>query len=122
MMNILAAGERLGFGSRLRQVLARRAATSLGGVLALAFLPKCPLCIAAYLTAFGMSASIAAILAPYLRPSAALLVVAALLGCTFGLWRARQCRPAPDALGGAPRRRAPNRAHSALTGRGRPTC
>jgi hypothetical protein len=84
------APERSGPRSRLLHASARRAATSLGGLIALALLPKCPLCIAAYLTAFGLSASIAALLAPLLRPAAALVLVAALLACLFVLWRHRR--------------------------------
>ena len=74
----------------MRRASARRAATSLGGLIALALLPKCPLCAAAYLTALGLSASIAAVLAPFLRLAAMLLVVAALLACLFALWRTRE--------------------------------
>lgn len=72
----------------------------------LTLLPKCPLCIAAYLTAFGLSASIAALLAPLLRPAAALVLVAALLACLFVLWRHRRaattCETATTAPSGRP--------------------
>jgi hypothetical protein len=100
MMNTLDAPEWSGPRSRLLRASARRAATSLGGLIALALLPKCPLCIAAYLAAFGLSASIAGLLAPLLRPAAALVLVAALLACLFVLWRLRRaattCEAAHD--------------------------
>ncbi len=41
---------------------------SMGLFLVAAALPKCPLCIVAYLTAFGVSATVATFLAPWLLP------------------------------------------------------
>lgn len=42
---------------------------SVGLVLVAAALPKCPLCIALYLTAFGVSATAATLVAPWLPPT-----------------------------------------------------
>jgi hypothetical protein len=106
MMNTLVAPERLARRSRLLRASARRAATSLAGLIVLALLPKCPFCVAAYLTALGLSASIAALLAPLLRPAAALVLVAALLACLFAVWRQRRaattCEAATTAASGRP--------------------
>lgn len=56
------------------QNLSARGRSGLLGTLGVAFaavaIPKCPLCIAAYLTAFGMSAGIASRLASWLLPVA----------------------------------------------------
>jgi|SRR3954462_15153436 hypothetical protein len=46
--------------------------------------PKCPICVAAYLASFGVSASIALCLAPLLRPALAAFAVAGVLGL---IWR-----------------------------------
>jgi hypothetical protein len=46
--------------------------------VALAFLPKCPLCLAAYLTVLGLGTGVAAPLARLLHPLTALVAVAVL--------------------------------------------
>jgi len=103
-----------------RRAGARRAATSIGGLIALAVLPKCPLCVAAYLTALGLSASIAALLAPFLRLGALLVVVLALLAGLFALWRTRERQAAPACCPGSthPARREPTFCASSRAGSG----
>ena len=67
---------------------ARTARWMLGPGLVLALAPKCPLCLAAYLSAAGVSAGAAAAVAPWLRPVAiALLVVLTI--ATAVAWRQR---------------------------------
>lgn len=45
-----------------------RVVGSMGLFLVAAALPKCPLCIVVYLSAFGVSATVATLLAPWLLP------------------------------------------------------
>jgi hypothetical protein len=52
----------------------RRVASPIGAALGLVFLPKCPLCIAAYLVSFGIGAGAAHAAAPFIRPAAWLLM------------------------------------------------
>lgn len=59
----------------LRRRVARNAIASLGPGVLLALAPKCPLCVAAYLTASGLGAGAAAGAAPWLRPAAVGLLV-----------------------------------------------
>lgn len=55
------------------------AASQLAILLTAALVPKCPLCIVAYLTAFGVSAAVANTLAPWLLPAVwGLLVIVTL--------------------------------------------
>lgn len=49
--------------------------------------PKCPLCLVAYLSAFGVTVGVAGFFLSVLPP---LAVVSALLGLGFALWRARE--------------------------------
>ena len=72
---------------------AQRAASSVAVGLGLALVPKCPLCVALYLTSLGLSASTAAVAAPVLSPLVILLCVAALGGLLLG-W-GRRARRAP---------------------------
>lgn len=58
---------------------ARRVGTSLLAALVVALVPKCPLCIAAYLTGLGLSVSAAVLVAPLLFPAAVVLSVAVLV-------------------------------------------
>jgi hypothetical protein len=72
---------------RSRGRVARRAGLSiLPGVL-LVLAPKCPLCIAAYLAAFGLSTGAASAVAPWLRPGAALLFGIAIAVTVYELAR-----------------------------------
>ena len=59
-------------GARPR--VARTARWMLGPGLLLALAPKCPLCLAAYLSVFGVGAGTAAAVAPWLRPIAITLL------------------------------------------------
>jgi hypothetical protein len=47
---------------------------SLGTLLLVALMPKCPLCVAAALTAIGLGTSLAGGVAPFVRPLAIALV------------------------------------------------
>lgn len=62
-------------GHRLRRTSG--AASSLAGLLSLVLLPKCPLCIAAYLAGLGLGTGAAAFAAPLVRPLAIVLALAA---------------------------------------------
>ncbi len=66
------------------------AASSLSAVLILAFLPKCPVCVAVWLGAVGLGASSAALAAPLLRPAAYALGAASALLLGWSAWRARK--------------------------------
>ena len=67
--------------------------------IALAALPKCPLCIVAYLSAIGIGASVATPLASAMIPIARVAAVVALLAIAFwiahGVRRARHAALAP---------------------------
>jgi len=77
---------------------ARRRRAGLGWAvapwIALAALPKCPLCIAAYLSAIGIGAGVAAPLAsvvlPAARGAAVVAVVASALWVAHAIWRTRR--------------------------------
>ena len=58
---------------------ARRVGSSLLAALVVALMPKCPLCIAAYLTGLGLSVGAAALVAPLLFPAAVVLSVVLLV-------------------------------------------
>jgi hypothetical protein len=61
-----------------------------GATLAVALLPKCPLCVAACLTAFGVGAGAAGAAAPFVRPAALIFALLALSAFAVGAWRARK--------------------------------
>ncbi|XXX73256.1 hypothetical protein WMF30_36965 [Sorangium sp. So ce134] len=87
MMSIRRAPELLG-----------RAASASGAALVallLLVLPKCPLCVAAYLVAFGVSAGAALAVAPYVRPLTFVLAALASFAVAVGVSRLRQRRAAP---------------------------
>lgn len=69
-----------------------RLAWSLAPAIALAVLPKCPLCVVAYLSAIGIGAGIAAPLAGVLVPVARVAAVAALVA--IAVWAARRAHRA----------------------------
>jgi len=72
-----------------RRSHAGRAASSVCAGLGLVLLPKCPLCVAAYLIGLGVSAGAAHGAAPFIRPIAWLLALAASSALAAGLWRSR---------------------------------
>ncbi len=72
-----------------------RALSSLGAALGVALLPKCPLCIAAWLAGFGLSASAAHAAGPFVRPAAYALASLTLLALMLGFWQSRTQRPTP---------------------------
>lgn len=74
--------------ARSRRALVPSLAASLGLVL----LPKCPLCIAAYLMSLGVGTQAASAAAPLLRPLAGLVIAAAVIALIVSL---RRRRPAP---------------------------
>lgn len=67
-----------------------RASTSVASWLLVALLPKCPLCVAAALSAVGVSASLGALLAPLLRPVAWALAAACAVWLVRAEWRRRR--------------------------------
>lgn len=76
-----------------RREAARRAAgasASLGAIALAALIPKCPLCVAAALSALGLGAAISASLAPVVRPLGLALAVVALVLAARGEWRRRR--------------------------------
>ncbi|HVY28732.1 MAG TPA: hypothetical protein VHB79_19385 [Polyangiaceae bacterium] len=73
----------------LRPLPWRRATSSIFAMLGLLLMPKCPLCVAAYLVSLGVGVEAAHSAAPFVRPLAWLLVLAALAALGLGLWRAR---------------------------------
>jgi hypothetical protein len=72
-----------------------RAGRAIAAALGLVLLPKCPLCIAAYLVSFGVGTSAAALAAPLVRPLAVLLAATAFLALLAGVWRGTTKRPPP---------------------------
>jgi hypothetical protein len=83
---------------RLRAPVSRRsfahATRAVTAMLGLVLLPKCPLCIAAYLASFGLGAGAAAFAAPLVRPLGWLLATTACAALVHGWWRhARARRP-----------------------------
>jgi hypothetical protein len=87
-----------------------RLAWALAPWIALAALPKCPLCIVAYLSAIGIGAGVAAPLASAALPAARVAAVVALLAIAFwiahGVRRARHAALAPSPPTVAPRSQA----------------
>ncbi len=76
--------------------LVGRAASTFGAALLAVLLPKCPLCIAAYLSAAGLSAVAAQSAAPFVRPIAFTLLAGTLVALAFGVWRRRARRALPS--------------------------
>ncbi|MES1184283.1 MAG: hypothetical protein ABUL60_10735 [Myxococcales bacterium] len=72
-----------------------RAGRAIAAALGLVLLPKCPLCIAAYLVSFGVGTGAAALAAPLIRPLAMLLAGTALLALLASAWRAKAKRAQP---------------------------
>ena len=68
--------------------------STVGAVLAALLLPKCPLCIAAFLGAVGFGATGASLVAPWLRP--ACVVLAVIGAMTFVASRRRTFRRIGD--------------------------
>jgi hypothetical protein len=76
------------------------ATSSLGTIVLAALVPKCPLCVAAALSAFGVGASAASAVAPAMRPVAlALVAVATIMLAFFSLTRMRGHTPVAEAAG-----------------------
>jgi hypothetical protein len=80
-----------------RSAWVARRISLLGSTLIVALLPKCPLCIAAYLAAFGLSASAAGAAALLVRPAAWSLAAMAVGAFVFAGWRARKMTSQPVA-------------------------
>jgi len=62
-----------------RSGLRARAGWALIAALALAVVPKCPLCLAAYLSVLGLGTGVAAALAVALRPAALVVSLAVVI-------------------------------------------
>jgi hypothetical protein len=71
--------------------LRRPLLSSLGAALGLALLPKCPLCVAAYLASLGVGADLAGRAAPVVRPLVVAVLAVALLALVAGVRRRRSC-------------------------------
>ena len=69
-------------------------ASSLGTLLAAAFVPKCPLCVAAMLSAIGVGTGAASTIAPVVRPLMFGLALAALALLVRSEWRRLRARRA----------------------------
>ena len=82
--------------SRKAPELLGRATSSFGAALLALLVPKCPLCIAAYLAALGLGATAAHSAALFVRPVVFTLAGVALLALVLGVWRSRHRRTAPS--------------------------
>lgn len=69
-----------------------RAVSSVGAALVAALVPKCPLCVAAYLTSFGLGAGASHSAAPFVRPFGFTVAGVAALALVLGVWRSRRRR------------------------------
>ncbi len=72
------------------RALARRAsgaATTVGTIAALVLAPKCPLCVAAWLSALGIGAAGAGLLAPWVRPVGFAVAAAGVVALAWAEWR-----------------------------------
>lgn len=85
--------------SGLRPGQAGGAASSLAALLGLLLVPKCPLCVAAYLASLGLSAGLAAAAAPLIRPFAWALCAAALAAVAWAWLKRPSGTPANEAGG-----------------------
>jgi hypothetical protein len=86
------------FGGHGRSARCGRAggvASSVGTVLCAVLLPKCPLCVAAWLGAAGLGAGAATLVAPFVRPAALLLAALVLLALAWSFARALSARIGP---------------------------
>ncbi len=78
----------------------RRMATSLVGLLAVAVVPKCPVCITAWLVTLGLGAGAAQASAPFVRPAAWVVMSTAILALALGVWsNIRRPRRSPPPRG-----------------------
>jgi hypothetical protein len=91
-MGVATAPEAAAGRARPARVLIRGVTPSVGGVLGFLLLPKCPLCVAAWLGALGVGAGAASVLAPLLRPAALLLAAALLLRVLWSVRCAHRAR------------------------------
>jgi hypothetical protein len=69
--------------------------SSLSGAAGLLLLPKCPLCVAAWLSAAGLGAGGASLIAPLLRPLSASFAIAALVSFVWAVRRASRATQPP---------------------------
>ncbi len=67
--------------------LRRRGAASFAAALVAALVPKCPMCVAAWLAGLGLSAGASHGAAPFVRPFFVTVAVVASLALVLGLWR-----------------------------------
>lgn len=77
-------------------------ATTLGSLVLTALLPKCPLCVAAVLSALGVGAAASTAVAPFVRPLAYALMLLAVANLAWTVQRIYARRKL-----GAERRRPP---------------
>jgi hypothetical protein len=78
---------------------AASASTSAVGFIGVALMPKCPVCVAAALSAIGVGASIGAWLAPIARPLGIAVALIALAVFVRGEWQRRRQRSVAAACG-----------------------
>jgi hypothetical protein len=72
---------------------------SIGAIVVAALIPKCPLCVAAALSAIGVGATVGSSLAPIARPIGFALAAVALVASGIGEWRRRRRRACAVACG-----------------------
>lgn len=69
------------------------AASSLCAVLVALLVPKCPLCVAAYLACLGVGTAAVHTAALFVRPLLFAFLGVSVSLLTLGLWRSRRSRP-----------------------------
>jgi hypothetical protein len=79
---------------RARELLGR-GVSSLGAAIVALLVPKCPMCVAAYLASLGLGAGVSHSAAPFVRPVAFTIAGVAALALALGAWRIGRRRAAP---------------------------
>lgn len=80
--------------TRKARELGVRAAPASGAALLALLIPKCPLCVTAWLAAFGMSAGAASVTASFARPLLLVVAAVAVARLAVASWRRRHVHAA----------------------------